>query len=637
MLLPAIAHAGSYEVYSCQQDPNGGTGGWSATSFDTEVVGTSDGGCQAGGTGLDVFTESTSPFEPNIGSANYWQFQAPAGTTIGTVSLWMQGQAATGWFLPITDTVTGGSLATAASATWGNSIAEGTSSSCEDAGGTANQQYPGCNSGGPNQASPTNTPAFSNVQLPGGPNSAIDIGVECAQGAPGNTSPWADCAATTGEANLSNTSTVGGAAQYLYGSRIQILDNQTPNITAVTIPSQAWVSGTQTISDTDLYTSDPVGVASEAVTLQAASGSDFSQTWKNPNCSDDNAEALVVSNVTYYVPCSDPGSGLFSVNTANMPNGCYSTTVSLTDPAGNTSSKAGGQMCVSNSAPGPIQDVSTSSSTWTNATAGTIGWADPTNDPAPVGNVLYTVNGGSVTTAAAGTTLTLSRLPEGADSVCIWLKDVAGNSSASNKTCETLKVDYKTPSFGALSYTPRSGRIKIAASALSGLNPNTLSFSASDTSGTVATVNGYIQGGHIIAQFPRVDSNRETWTLKVNVSTNAGTAVTKSFVFYPTNAYHGPKPITVSHYSVALKGKHKRRITFLKFTPRKAAGSDNALHISVNGKTVKSAKAGQSAVIQMPSGNYTLGVEVNYKGGEIIESTSKYTGSHGKAFTWKIA
>jgi hypothetical protein len=153
----------------------------------------------------------------------------------------------------------------------------------------------------------------------------------------------------------------------------------------------------------------------------------------------------------------------------------------------------------------------------------------------------------------------------------------------------------------------------------------------------VATVNGYIQGGYIIAQFPRVDSNRETWTLKVNVATNAGTAVTKSFVFYPTNAYHGPKPITVSHYTVTVKGKQHRHITFLKFTPRKAAGSDKALHISVNGKTVKSAKAGQSAVIQMPSGSYTLKVELTYKGGEIIESSSKYTGSHGKAFTWKIA
>lgn len=636
LLLPTIAHAGSYEVYSCQQAANGGAGGWSATSFDTEVVGTSNGGCQAGGSGLDVFTEDTGGDPENVGSANYWQFQAPAGTSIGNVSLWMQGIAAPGWFLPITDSATGGSTANAVTTTWGNTVAEGTSPSCEDDAGGANQSYPGCNSGGPNQTSPSNTPAFDNVNLATSTNTVLDIGVQCAQANTSNTGPFQDCAATTGTATLGTDN--GGAAQYLYGSQIEILDNQSPGISSLTVPSQAWVSGTQTLADTDSYTSDPVGVTSETLTLQAASGTDYPVTWNNPDCSDDNAETLVVSNVTYYVPCSDPHSQSFSVNTANLPNGCYQTSVSITDPAGNTSTKAGGPMCVSNSAPGPIQNVAVGDTGWTNSTTGVISWTDPANDPAPAADVLYTLNGGAVTTAAAGTSLSLSSLPEGVDTVCVWLKDAAGNSSQSNQTCETLKIDYKAPSFGALSYTPRSGRIKIAASALSGLNPNTLSFSASDTSGTAATVNGYIQGGYIIAQFPRVDSNRETWTLKVNVATNAGTAVTKSFVFYPTNAYHGPDPITVSHYTRAVTVKHHRvRVVYLKITPRKAAGSDIALHVTVNGKRVKTAKAGKSAVVAVPSGSYTLGVELNYKGGEIVETSSTYTGWHSKALTWKIA
>jgi hypothetical protein len=135
-----------------------------------------------------------------------------------------------------------------------------------------------------------------------------------------------------------------------------------------------------------------------------------------------------------------------------------------------------------------------------------------------------------------------------------------------------------------------------------------------------------------------VDSNRETWTLKVNVSTNAGTAVTKSFVFYPTSSYHGPTPVTVGHYTRVVKGKHHSvRVTYLKITPRKAAGADIALHVTVNGKPTRSAKPGQSAVIAVPTGSYTLGVQINYKGGEIVESTSKYTGTLGKPFTWKIA
>jgi hypothetical protein len=633
VLLPAVAQAGSYTVYSCQQDPSGGTGGWSATSADTEVVGASNGGCQAGDAGLDVFTEDTFGEQENVGINNFWQFQAPAGTSIGDVSLWMQGDAAQGWFLPITDSATGGSSATAVSATWGNTVQDGTTPSCEDDAGASGQNYPGCNSGGSNQTSPTGTPAFDNINLAG--STVVDIGVECAQANTGDTGPFQDCTPTTG--NASQSATNGGAWQYLYGSKIQILDNQAPDITSVTIPSQPWVSGQQTVSDTDLYTADPVGISSETLTLKAASGAEYTVGWSNPACSDDNAETLVVSNVTYYVPCSDPGAESFSVNTANLPNGCYQTSVSITDPAGNTSTTGSGQMCVSNTAPGAIQNVSTSGSAWTDTTTGSIGWSSPTNDPAPVSGVLYTVNGGKVTSAPAGTSLSVSSLPEGSDTVCIWLEDAAGNSNQSNQTCETFKIDYEAPSFGALSYAARSGKIAIAASAISGLNPNSLSFSASDTAGTAAAVNGYLQGGTIYAQFPLVDSNRETWTLKVNIATNAGTAVTKSFVFYPTNVYSGPDPLTVSHYTRSVKvGQHRSVTTYLEFTPRKAAGSDSALEVSVGGTLVRKVGAGKSAVIAARPGTYTVTVELSYKGGEIIESSAKFTGSRASVFRWKI-
>lgn len=635
LLLPGIAQAGSYTVYSCQQDPNGGTGGWSATSADTEVVGSNNGGCQSGGTGLDVFTENTLGASEGVGDADFWKFQAPYDTTIGDVSLWVQGDAAQGWFLPITDTATGGSTTpNAATAIYGNTQAVGLSAPCEAETGTSGQNYPGCNSGGSNQSSAGNTPAFNNISLAG--STDVDVGVECAQSnATNNPLLYDPCTADTGVASQSNLN--AGAWQYLYGSQIEIIDDQTPDITNVTVPSAAWVSGQQTVSDTDYYTADPVGITSESVTLKATSGADYTTSWSNPACSDDNAETLVVSNRTYYVPCSDPGAQSFSVNTTTLPNGCYQVSVTITDPAGNYSTLSGNQMCVSNTAPSAIQNVSTSGAAWTNNTTGTINWTAPTNDPAPVGAVLYTVNGGKVTTAPAGTSLTVSSLPEGDDSVCVWLQDAAGNSNESNKTCETFLIDYDAPSFGALSYTAHSGKIAIDASAASGLNPNSLSFSASDTSGTAVAVDGYLQGGKIYAQFPLVDSNRETWTLKVNVATVAGTAVTKSFVFYPTNVYSGPNPLTLSHYLEVVKvGHHKTSTTYLKFSPRKAAGSDSSLQVSVNGTLVKKVGAGKSAVIAVRPGTYTVGVEIYYKGGEIIESSSKFKGSRASAFKWKI-
>jgi hypothetical protein len=57
----------------------------------------------------------------------------------------------------------------------------------------------------------------------------------------------------------------------------------------------------------------------------------------------------------------------------------------------------------------------------------------------------------------------------------------------------------------------------------------------------------------------------------------------------------------------------------------------------VNGKTVSTAKAGKSAVIAARSGKYTVGVKINYKSGEIIESSSKCNGSHTGTFKWKVA
>jgi hypothetical protein len=637
LLLPAVARAGSYVVYSCQQAAGGGVGGvggWSPTSTDTEIIGTFDGGCAAGQPGLEVFSKYTDGFDVNVGDANYWQFLAPAGTQIGNVSLWMQGTAASGWFLPITDAATGGANATLVTTTWGNIIAEGTSPACQDAGGTAQENYPGCNSGGSDQLQPSSVPAFDNVSLSG---QVLDIGVQCAESGQGDSGPYPDCAPTdTTAASVNNPE--AGAAQDLYGSQIQIIDNQSPNITSLTVPSQPWVSGTQTLSNTDQFTSDPVGITSETLTLQSASGNDYNYTWNNPNCSDDNAESLIVSNVTYYVPCSDPGAQSFSVNTASLANGCYSTSVSITDPAGNTSSRTGSQMCVSNSAPAAIQNVSTSVSTWTNNTTQSISWTDPTNDPASIANVLYTVNGGAVKTANAGTSLSISSLPEGADSVCVWLEDNAGNANQANENCQTLKIDDKNPTFGSLSYTARSGRITIPASAVSGLNPNSLSFSASDTAGDTAVVDGYIQGGNIVAQFPLADSNRKTWTLKVNVATVASTSVTESFIFYPSNAYTGPKPLTVTHFTKVVKVKGRtQRVAYFRFTPRKAAGSDSSLHVTVNGTLVQNVKSGKAASIKAETGSYTVEVELYYKGGEIVESTAKYKGSKAPKLKWKIA
>jgi hypothetical protein len=634
LLLPSAAHAGSYVVDSCQQASGGGIGGWSPTSTDTEIIGTANAGCAPLQGGLQVYSKYTDGFQVNVGDANYWQFLAPAGTQIGTVSLWMQGTAAQGWFLPISDAATGGASTNLNTALWGNNIAEGTSPACQDAGGSPAQNYPGCNSGGSDQLDPSAVPAFDNVTLSG---QILDIGVQCAEGGTGDQPPYQDCRPT----DLTNASVANpeaGAAQYLYGSRIQIIDNNAPSITSVTVPSQAWVSGTQTLADTDNYTADPVGISSETLMLQSESGNDYTYNWSNPSCSNDNAESLVVSNVTYSVPCSDPGSLSFSVNTATLPAGCYSASATITDPAGNSSSRSGGKMCVSNAAPGTIQNVSTSSSTWTANTTQSISWADPTNDPATIANVLYTINGGAVRTAPAGTSLTISSLPEGIDSVCVWLQDSAGNVNQANQNCQTFKIDYKSPTFGSLSYKAKTGRIAIPASALSGLNPNSLSFSASDTAGDTAAVAGYILGGKIIAQFPLASSNRKTWTLKVNVATVAGTAVTQSFIFYPSNAYTGPKPLTVSRFVRVIKvAGHKQHVVYFRFKPRKAAGSDSSLHVLVNGAPLEIVKFGKAATIKAGTGTYTVELELYYKNGEIVASTAKFHGSKAGVFRWHIA
>jgi hypothetical protein len=165
-----------------------------------------------------------------------------------------------------------------------------------------------------------------------------------------------------------------------------------------------------------------------------------------------------------------------------------------------------------------------------------------------------------------------------------------------------------------------------------------LSFSASDTAGDTAVVDGYIQGGDIVAQFPLIDSNRKTWTLKVNVATVAGTAVTQSFIFYPSNAYTGPKPLTVTRFTKVVKAKgHKQRLIYFRFTPRKAAGSDSSLHVTVNGTLVQNVKSGKAASIEAGTGSYTVEAELYYEGGEIVESTAKCRGSHTPSFKWKIA
>jgi hypothetical protein len=113
--------------------------------------------------------------------------------------------------------------------------------------------------------------------------------------------------------------------------------------------------------------------------------------------------------------------------------------------------------------PAPIT-LSATPATWTKANSFSMNWANP-SDPSGIAGAYYKV-GGSPTFNADGTYTTskpfaAAATAQGGQSIYVWLKDGAGNTSYSNSASTTLYYDASAPTDGTLSPTPGNGQVSL--------------------------------------------------------------------------------------------------------------------------------------------------------------------------------
>jgi len=315
------AHAGSYVVSSCADDPRGANLSWTAASSNVNVPAYGAGctGTSADGLIARAAAQPRGGTAPALAAAS-WTFDAPRGTTIDhadiSVRLYRYGGAA--------------------SDRWGVGLGDETGSYLL---------------GGIGQSPLTSGGRGSYFSVPVASRTSLRLGVVCA-----NSSGCSVHSTDVASAGYSRARTD------LYGARVRISDPSAATISNQSGPlwtSSGWLSGKQTISFSAI---DNVGVARSAASIGALSvGSGASCDYARP------------------APCplSDDFSALF--DTSELADGPHTLILTALDAAGNRAS-VDHQVLVDNHAPGapgiPQLDGDPSS-IWRTSNAFTIRYSNP--------------------------------------------------------------------------------------------------------------------------------------------------------------------------------------------------------------------------------------------------------------------
>lgn len=303
------AHAGSYDVVSCDAAPGAANHAWVGTGdpsphYEVDQICPSASDPERG---LRVWDQIGSANAPN-GSAALWTFGAPASMTITKwrYKRWLGKDGTNSWDVHAR-------------------LGDGTTlDSC-----TIPFGLPSCEVGAPAGSNQANERTASSLST-----DSLTFGVTCAAGA-GST-----CA--TGGA------TIHRVWAHLYSSTVTLAESTDPVVAAPTgsLLGGGWRSGTQTV---EVSASDGVGVSETRVYVDGTLRSDIART----------------CDFTYSLPCVTPpcspaaggtcgdksAAAAHSLDTKQLPDGERQVEVAAVDAAGNEARSAPVSVRVDNTAP----------------------------------------------------------------------------------------------------------------------------------------------------------------------------------------------------------------------------------------------------------------------------------------------
>jgi hypothetical protein len=449
VLVPQIAHAGTYDVVACDA-AGGANNSWVPTVINP--------------TGATAYTECPTGGDPWRGIITRNVVVASGGTSSALAQ--MKFTAAPG------TTIIG--LAAAydfyrADAGWEAVLSTGT------------QALRGCAVGGPNVCGFTSQGVAQWIDVPGG-SQVIYIDVSCSN----NSCPLA--AGDAGHNYLSAYARLASAA-------VRLQDDSPPAINGVSggLWTDGWKSGNQPVA---VDASDNSGIRRTVVFV------DGQQRFKGDRACD----------ATQVVPCPN-GADTFDVATGAYADGQHSVTVQAVDAAGNVSSASRSILVDNSPPGPPQAVTVEGGEGWQSRTAFNLRWANPPASGAPTVGINWQIcQAGNPPTACASAskdgdkleTLNALQVPKEGDWVLkLWLRDAAGNNTSNNGVSVHLRSDTQAPTavFSPIDTADPTRVVVQAADATSGIDSGSIDFKPHDAA-TWTSVPAKVDGGRLIVNLP---------------------------------------------------------------------------------------------------------------------------------------
>lgn len=316
-----------------------------------------------------------------------------------------------------------------------------------------------------------------------------------------------------------------------------------------------------------------------------------------------------ICDASQVVPCPN-GPDSYSVNTATLSDGPHALSAQAFDSAGNGNS-VGQTVLIDNSPPGPPVGASVAGGEgWRSQNSFDVRWTNPPSSGAPLAGVQWEMcPAGGAQTCTPGskdgsTIATLNDLtvPKDGDWILkVWLRDAAGNSTATNAASPMhLRVDREAPTavFSPIDPADPTRVVLQASDATSGIGSGSIDFKPHDATDWTS-VPARVDSGRLVANLPDETMADGPHDLRGHAADRAGnerstTTLADGSPMAVTLPLRSPTSLIGGH--LITRYWHSRRIRYLATKVRLSYGHRTRLQARLSDRDNKSMMATPVAI-----------------------------------------
>jgi hypothetical protein len=316
-----------------------------------------------------------------------------------------------------------------------------------------------------------------------------------------------------------------------------------------------------------------------------------------------------VCDASQVVPCPN-GPDSYSINTATLPDGPHALSAQAFDSAGNGNS-TGQTVLIDNSPPGPPVGASVvGGEGWRPQNSFDVRWTNPSVSAAPLAGVQWQMcPAGGAQTCTPGSkdgstiaTLTGLTVPKDGDWILkVWLRDAAGNNTATNAASPMhLRVDREAPTavFSPIDPADPTRVVLQASDATSGIGSGSIDFKPHDATDWTS-VPARVDSGRLVANLPDETMADGPYDLRGHAVDRAGnerstTTLADGSPMTVTLPLRSPTRLVGGH--LVTRHRNSRRIRYLATKVRLRYGHRTRLQARLSDRDNKSMVATPVAI-----------------------------------------